>query len=175
MVGPILQNANGCASVFVVTGKLRTKWVFPWTTISNLAENFGSPSVQHTRQFNRSVQHKKATPFQPQKSVSPTQKVSVQQKCVSSTRPSVQQKNRQFNTLVSSTPKTISSTHKKGVLSWPFLCWSYGSYVLNWRVCWADSFYLLNWRVCWFDAFYMLNWRIVLNGRFFVLNWRFLC
>ena len=92
----------------------------------------GSSYVHHTRQFNTSLQHKRATPFVPPKSVSSTQKT------VSSTY-----KKRLFNT------KNVSSTLTLSLCSTDaFLCCT-ATYVLNrcffdveltHVTCWTDNF-----------------------------------
>ena len=109
-------------------------------------------------QFNTSVWHKRATPFQPLKSVSSTQKTSVLHK------------NRQFNG---------KKRQNSFVSNWGF-------FVLNWWLCWTDAFYVFNWRVRRNDVFCVELTVFVFNGRFLcvkltgvelagVLNWRFLC
>ena len=84
-----------------------------------------SPSFQHTCQFNMSVQHKRATPFQ-------SRQLAVQHK-----------KNRQLNATKASVQQECVSSTRKKLLNWRICvepaCWTGAFDVLNWRILGAEK------------------------------------
>ena len=136
---------------------------------------FWSPPQFHTP----AVQHKRATPFQCQKSVNSRQKKPKFNTPVSSTRPSDQHA-RHFNTPVSLTHPSVlhtpqfntplSSTHPSVQLTC-FWCWTGGFLVLNIGVCWTEGFFVLNWRILSVEKVWSVCWTEPLSLRGSVWNW----
>ena len=122
--------------------------------------NAKKTSVQHTRQFRKKCQFNTFV-SSISKTVSSTQKPSAQYTHqVITKKPSVQDQKR-------------SVQHIDGVEQTPFLCCTYGYFVLNWRFFCVELTGCLNWRFFfwWTDAFCVLNWKISGAEKVWSLCW----
>ena len=121
--------------------------------IINILLRNGSLSVPHPSQFNTSVQHERATPFQPPKSFSSTPETPQFNKPLSSTL-----KTPQFNTKNLSFQNkevcgTVECVEMRNLWCWNegFWCWTEGFLMLKWGILGAEKVWSCVELICWIE------------------------